>query len=55
MAINIQDREQSSERAINSKEPPKHAAQEELQDWRSPGGEWQAQVGYSLARGAPSK
>lgn len=52
MAINIQDKEQSSERAINSKEPPKHVAQEELQAWRSPGGEWRASVGYDLARGA---
>jgi hypothetical protein len=38
--INLQDKEQSSERAINSKEPPKPVIQDE------------AQASYSLAHGA---
>jgi hypothetical protein len=45
MAINIQDKQQTSEHAINSKEPPKQPADRtnELADWR-------ANVGYDLAR-----
>lgn len=50
--INIEDKEQSSDRAINSKEAPHKVAQEEPGDWRSPGAEWRAQVSYDLARGA---
>jgi len=37
MAINIQNKEQTSERAINSREPPPKTADRtsELQDWRA--------------------
>jgi hypothetical protein len=50
--INNQDKEQSSTRAINSKDDPKPVVREELEDWRSPGSEWRAQASYSLAHGA---
>jgi hypothetical protein len=47
--INLQDKEQSSERAINSREPPKPAIQDQAD---SPGAQWRAQASYSLAHGA---
>jgi hypothetical protein len=48
--INVEDKNQSSERAINSKEPPKQPADrtDELADWRQA-------ASYLLARGARSK